>query len=276
MQNLLRFLLRYHFTILFILIEALAIMLLLQNNNYQNTRFVDFTRNIKGSFYDQTAKIDQYLRLREKNVRLIEENVKLRNYIISNLNTRPDTFMMQVDTTYDQQYEYLSARVINNSVHRMHNYLTLDKGAEDGVQPEMGVISAKGVVGVVRGVSDHFSTVISLLNSELRVSAKLKQSGYYGPLNWTGKDYRYAKLMDIPLHAGVEKGDTVITSGYSAIFPEGVLLGFVEGYQERGGRFYEVDVELSTDFKQLNNVYVIRNLLKKERDQLESNIDAND
>jgi rod shape-determining protein MreC len=276
MQNLLRFFLRYHFTILFILIEALALLLLLQNNNYQNTRFVDFTRNLKGNFYEQTMQVEQYLNLREKNQQLVRENEYLRNYIESNLDFQADTFRMKTDTVYDQQFYYLSARVINNSVNKMHNYITLDKGREDGVKPEMGVTSGEGVVGVVRGVSDHFSTAISLLNSELRVSAKLGKSGYYGPLNWTGRDYQYAKLMDIPLHADVNQGDSVITSGYSAIFPEGILLGYVEDYQEKGGRFYEVDVKLSTDFKKLSHVYIVKNLMREEQDSLEMNLRADD
>lgn len=276
MQNLLRFLLRYHFTLLFFLLEVLAFLLILQNNNYQNTRFVEFTRNLEGSFYQKTMKVEQYLNLREKNRQLVKENEKLRNYIATHLNTGKDTFRRQVDTTYDQQYSYLAARVINNSVNKQHNYITLDKGREEGVTPEMGVVSGQGLVGVVRGVSDHFSTAISLLNSELRVSAKLAGSGYYGPLQWNGRDYRYAKLGDIPLHATVSQGDTVMTSGYSAIFPEGVLIGFVEGYEEKGGRFYEVDVKLSTDFKRLNHVYVVKNLLREEQDSLENKIPAND
>jgi len=276
MQNLLRFFLRYHFTILFLLIEALAILLLLQNNNYQNTRFVGFTRNLKGSFYEKTMKVEQYLNLREKNKQLVRENEYLRNYVASNLDNQPDTFMIQTDTVYDQQYYYLAARVINNSVNKMHNYITLDKGKEEGVKPEMGVISSEGVVGVVRGVSDHFSTVISLLNNELRVSAKLMNSGYYGPLNWAGRDYRYVKLMDIPLHAEINKGDSVITSGYSAIFPEGILLGYVQDFEEKGGRFYEVDVELSTDFKKLGHVFVVKNQMREEQDSLEMNIRTDD
>lgn len=276
MQNLLRFLLKYHFTLLFVLLEALAILLLLQNNNYQNTRFVDFARNVKGTFYEQSMKVEQYLRLREKNQQLVEENERLRNYLATNFRAERDTFRRRVDTTFNQQYRYLSARVINNSVNKQHNFITLDKGEEDGVAPEMGVISGQGVVGVVRGVSDHFSTAISLLNSELRVSAKLSGSGYYGPLNWTGSDYRYAKLGDIPLHATLRHGDTVITSGYSAIFPEGILLGFVDGYEEKGGRFYEVDVELSTHFKRLSNVYIVKNLQSEEQNQLENNIPADD
>lgn len=276
MQNLLRFLLKYHFTLLFVLLEALAILLLLQNNNYQNTRFVELARNVQGTFYEQSMRVEQYLRLRQKNQQLVEENERLRNYIATNLRAEGDTFRRRVDTSFDRQYSYLSARAINNSVNKQHNFITLDKGEEDGVAPEMGVISGQGVVGVIRGVSDHFSTAISLLNSELRVSAKLSGTGYFGPLNWTGRDYRYATLADIPLHARLSRGDTVITSGYSAIFPEGISIGLVDSYEEKGGRFYEVDVELSTNFKRLSNVYIVKNMLSEEQKQLENNLPADD
>lgn len=274
MQSLLRFLQRYHFTLLFILFEALAITLLIQNNNYQNTSFVRFARNIKGKVYDQTVKIEQYLNLREKNRELKKENAYLRNFIAENLDNEPDTFKKKIDTTYNQQYFYIRATVINNSVNKQHNYITLDKGRAEGVKPEMGVMSSNGIVGVVRGVSQHFCSVISVLNSELSVSAKLKNSGYYGSFNWTGRDYRYGKLQDIPLHVQVNEGDTVITSGYSAIFPEGVMIGFVEDYQEKGGRFLELTVELSTDFKKLNNVYIVKNFLKEEQTELENEFAA--
>jgi rod shape-determining protein MreC len=260
--------------LLFILLEALAITLLIQNNNYQNTSFVRFTRNIKGKFYDQTVKIEQYLNLREKNRKLREENIQLRNFIARNLDTEVDTFRKVIDTAYNQQYYYIRSTVLNNSIFRQHNYITLDKGRSAGVKPEMGVISSEGIVGVVRGVSENFSSVISLLNSELSVSAKLKNSSYYGSFNWTGRDYRYGKLQDIPLHVDVSIGDTVITSGYSAIFPEGILVGFVEEYQEKGGRFLELTVELSTDFKKLNNVYIVKNLLKEEQKELENEFTA--
>ena len=259
-----------NFTLLFILLETLAIVLLIQNNNYQNTSFVRFTRNIKGKFYDQTVKVEQYLNLREKNKTLKEENVYLRNFIAKNMDAEVDTFKKKIDTSYNQQYYYIWATVLNNSINKQHNYLTLNKGSAAGVKPEMGVISSNGIVGVVREVSEHFCSVISLLNSELSVSAKLKNSGYYGSFNWTGRDYRYGKLQDIPLHVQVSEGDSVITSGYSAIFPEGILVGFVEDYQEKGGRFLELTVELSTDFKKLNNVYIVRNLLKEEQKQLEN------
>lgn len=276
MQNLIRFLIKHHFFILFIFIEAFALFLLINNNNYQQTKFVDFTRAFSGAFYNQVDKIDDYLTLKKKNQRLIEENTRLRNLIAKQLEINPDTFKLKVDTTYNQQYEYIPAEIIKNSVNKQHNYLTLNRGELDNIKPGMGVVTSNGVIGVVRGVSDHFSTAMSLLNTELRVSSKLKESEFFGPLSWTGSDYRYAHLREIPLHADVEKGDTVVTSGYSSIFPEGISVGYVEDYEEKGGRFYEMKVQLSVDFKRVSDVYIIRNLRKKERKKLENQANYND
>lgn len=269
MQNLIRFLIRYHFSLLFILIEALAIFLLIQNNNYQKTKFVGFTRNIKGSFYQQSVKINNYFHLREENQKLAKENVQLKNFIEKNLETRADSFNTVTDSIYNQQYSYIRADILNNSINKQHNYITIDKGREDGIEREMGVISPNGIVGIISGVSKHFATAISVLNSELKISAQLKNSGYFGSLSWSGRDYRFVQLKDIPLHADINTGDTIITSGYSAIFPEGIMIGFVEDYEERSGRFLEIKVRLSNDFKKLSNVYVVKNLLKEEQQSIE-------
>ncbi len=276
MQNLLRFLLRYHFFILFIFIEFFSVFLLIANNNYQNTKFVNFTRTVSGSFHQQMNKIENYLSLRERNKLLKEENIQLRNYIEQYISTTPDNIEILEDTVYDKQFEYIGARVINNSTNKQHNYLTLDKGSESGIRPDMGVVSMNGVVGVVRGVSDHFSTVISLLNNGLRISSKHKKSGYFGSLNWEGRDYQYARLGEIPLHTDLSKGDTIVTSGYSTIFPEGFPIGFVDSWEEKGGSFYEIRVRLSTDFKKINEVYVIKNIYKEEQEKLEEESLSND
>lgn len=276
MQNLLRFLLRYHFTILFIFIEFFSVFLLITNNNYQNTKFVNFTRTLSGSFDQKVNKVENYLSLREKNKQLKQENIQLKNYIEQYLTTEIDSLEILEDTVYDQQFEYIGARVINNSTNKQHNYITLDRGSESGIEPDMGVVSMNGVVGVVRGVSDHFSTVISLLNNELRISSKHDKSGYFGSLSWDGRDYHYARLGEIPLHTDLSKGDTIVTSGYSTIFPEGILVGFVDSWEEKGGSFYEIKVRLSTDFKKISEVYVIKNIYKEEQEKLEEESMSND
>lgn len=270
MQSLLRFLLRYYFVFLFILIEALSISILVNNNNYHNSKFVGFTRTLSGGFYKKIDNIRQYAKLKDINERLAKENLKLRNSLASH-EDQPEQIQITslTDTTGENQFHYLRARVINNSINKQHNYITLDQGEAEGIEPEMGVVADGGVVGVVKGVSKHFSTVISILNSELKISAKHKKTGYFGSLNWDGNDYRFVRLQEIPLHADLAKGDSIITSGYSTIFPEGILIGFVEKWEEKGGSFNEVTVRLSLDFKKLSHVYVIKNAFANEQKEIE-------
>ncbi|PLX11513.1 MAG: rod shape-determining protein MreC [Marinilabiliales bacterium] len=276
MRSLLNFLLRIHFLLLFILIEVFSFSLLINNNNFHKARFVNFTRQFAGNYYQKTTKLKEYLSLAEENQRLAEENNRLLNIIESTYKSDEIFFRSVNDTILNQRYRYTSARVINNSINKKHNFLTLNKGGQQGLKPEMAVVSNGSIVGVVKGVSKNYSTVISLLNLDLRISAKVKKNGYFGSLNWNGEDYQTAILKEIPLHANILVGDTIITSGFSSIFPEGVLIGFIKSFEEKAGSFYEIEVDLSTDFKSLDNVSVIGNLLQTEIKNLEQETENND
>ena len=276
MRSLLNFLLRIHFLLLFILIEVFSFSLLVNNNNFHKARFVNFTRQFAGKFYDKTTKLKEYLSLVEENERLAKENNRLLNIIESTYKSDDFFFRSINDTILNQRYKYTSARVINNSINKKHNFLTLDKGRQQGLKPEMAVVSNGSIVGVVKGVSNNYATVISLLNLDLRISAKVKKNGYFGSLNWKGSDYQSAILNEIPLHANILVGDTIVTSGYSSIFPEGVLIGFIKDFEDKSGSFYEIEVELSTEFKSLDNVNVIGNLLQTEILELEKEAEKND
>mgnify|MGYP001143045524 CR=1 FL=1 len=276
MKSLLNFLLRIHFLLLFILIEVFSLTLLVNNNNFHRARFVNFTRQLAGKFYDRTANLKQYLSLTEENERLTEENNRLLNIIESTYKSDEIFFRSINDTVYNHRYRYTTARIINNSINKKHNFLTLNKGGLQGLRPEMAVVSKGNIVGIVKGVSKNYATVISLLNLDLRISAKVQKNNYFGSLNWDGKDYKTAVLHEIPLHADIQVGDTIITSGYSSIFPEGILIGFIKDFEEKSGSFYEIDVELSTNFKRLDHVNVIGNLLQTEKQQLEEQVIKND
>jgi rod shape-determining protein MreC len=174
------------------------------------------------------------------------------------------------DTVYRQKYTYTSAKVVNNSTNRRDNYLTLDKGSKQGIRNNMAVISSTGVVGVVKDVSDNFCTVISLLHSDLTISSKLKKDGSFGPLNWDGVNFSVATLSDIPTHVRLKEGDTVVTSQYSKMFPENIMIGTVQSYYTEPMKpFYTVKVNLSTDFKKLTYVYIVQNKLREEQEALE-------
>ncbi len=270
MKNLLHFIVRFHFTILFVVIEIFCLLLLVSYNNYQKTEFLNSSNVVTGSIYDRVSSTTDYLALAETNEQLNRENTKLKNILAESFKVSVDSSHLYNDSLYQQQYIYRTAKIINNSVNKQLNYITLNKGKIHGIKPEMAVVTDNGVVGVINSVSDNFSTAISLLNSRIRVSAKIKKNNYFGSLTWDGKNYKTARLYEIPFHVQIQVGDTIVTSGYSSIFPEGILLGTVqEVLPESGGNFHDVVIDLSNDFKGISYVKVIGDLMKTERIQLE-------
>jgi len=275
MKSLLNFLVRTHFLLLFILIEIFSISLLVNNNSFQRSRMVNISREFSGNYHRKLADLKEYFELRDINQQLVEENTRLLNILESTYKSDEIFFRNVTDTIYNQRYFYTPARVVNNSVNKMHNFITLNKGKEQGIKPDMAVVSNGSVVGVVKGVSENFATVISLLNLDFKISAKVKKNGYFGSLSWDGKDYQKAVLNEIPLHADIQVGDTIITSGFSSIYPEGILIGYIENFEELSGSFYTIYVRLSTDFKRLNYVNVIGNLTQNEIIDLEQEATKN-
>ena len=181
------------------------------------------------------------------------------------------------DSTGSFPYRFIVADVVSNSVTRLANYVTLNKGRADGVEPDMGVVSDRGVVGIVSTVSEHFSVVIPLLNPKSRLSCKILGSNYFGSLTWNGHDARLANLEELPRHVKFEKGDTVVTSGYSAVFPAGIIVGRVVDYKkQRDDNFYSLDVELATDFRVLDHVRIIKNYRQAEQKKVEQEAKKND
>lgn len=270
MKNLLHFIVRFHFTILFIVFEIFCLLLLVNYNNYQKSEFLNSSNAISGGIYEKVSSVTDYLSLAKTNEELNRENVRLRNLLHSSYKLTTDSSFVFLDTIYKQQYIYRTAKIINNSVNKQLNYITLNKGRIHGIEREMAVVTDNGVVGVVKSVSDNFASVISVLNDRLRISAKLKGNNYHGSLIWDGLDYRKAMLKDIPFHVKIAKGDTIVTSGYSAIFPEGLQLGVVdEVMTSSGSNFQNIKVLLSNDFKSLSYVKVVGDLMKEERLKLE-------
>ena len=243
-------------------------------NNYQNSQFLNSSNVISGGIYNKVSSITDYLSLARTNEELNRENARLRNLLRSSFKLSVDSSFLFTDSIYQQQYIYRTAKIVNNSVNKQLNYITLDKGKIHGIEREMAVITKDGVVGVVKSVSDNYSSVISLLNGRLKVSAKIKGNNYFGSLSWDGKDYRKALLQDIPFHVNIAKGDTIVTSGFSTIFPEGVKLGTVdEILSSSGSNFQNVSVILSNDFKNISYVKVVGDLMKNERIILEKGVE---
>lgn len=270
MRNLARIIIRYHFFILFVIIEIFSLFLLIRYNDYQKRTFLQSSSVLTGNIYKSFSTFTKYLSLSEENRRLAFENSILRSKLIESYKNITTVDKSINDTIYKQQYIYTDARVINNSVNRQNNYLTLNKGSINGIKPEMGVVCSNGVVGVVKSVSKHFCTVISLLNSNLRLSVKLKKSKEIGSLAWDGSDFTKASLNEIPFHVKIKLGDTVITSGYSTMFPDGIIVGNISKSNiPSGSNFYDITVKLTTNFNNLSYVYIVKNLFKEEKIKLE-------
>jgi rod shape-determining protein MreC len=269
MRNLLNFLARYNNLILFLLLEGIAIYLIVTGNNYHNSRFIRGVRGITMVAEKKITDSRNYFRLRKINADLAFENSSLRNRLEKMNRGESAVFFSVSDTILKQQFEYLPAVVTNNSVNKQKNFITLGRGSEQGIAPGMAVLSPEGVAGLIVGTSPNYSVAMSLINIDFRLSSRLKSNGYFGSLAWDGRDYRYAMLNDIPQHVTVSVGDTVETTGYSAIFPAGIMVGIVSDYERSGSDFYHIRVELSTNFHKLSNVTIIKNVRKDEQINLE-------
>jgi len=214
--------------------------------------------------------IVEYLSLKITNNELAEENAKLHSaarnaYII----TDTSTFFTH-DSIYNQQYQYIAAKVIANTTNKRNNYLMLNKGRKHGIDNDLAVVTAGGIVGIVNEVSKNFSYVISVLHLRTGISAKIQSNGQLGSLVWDGQNYRKGILKDIPTHAVIIPGDTVVTSGYSHLFPEGILIGTIHDSKiEPGSNFYTITIDFSVDYNMIYYVEVIKNLYKEEQELLE-------
>jgi rod shape-determining protein MreC len=275
MRNFFLILRKYNFFIAFLLLQGISMYLLVNNNSYQREVVVSFSNQITGQIYAAYADVTDYLTLGITNRLLAEENARLRKADSNSFYDKSFKLIKVNDTLYEQQYEYISARVINNSYTKVNNYLTLDAGKNKGIQRDMAVISSTGVVGIVNDVSEHFCTVISVLNSKTRISSMIKKNGYFGSTIWSGGSPQTGSLLDIPSHAKVAIGDTIVTTSFS-LYPQNIMVGKVAELGTSGESFKEIKVKLSTDFQNISYVYIVRNLLKTERDTLEAKLNAND
>lgn len=269
MRNLLNFIARYNNIIIFLILEGIAFSLLTSENSYHNTRFIKRTRLITAGLERSFSNTRSYFRLRETEAKLSEENAVLRNRIEQRTMNGDSLFFSVTDSLYQQKYVWSSAEVINNSINRQKNFFTLNKGYNQNLATDMAVVSDNGVAGIIVGCSSNYSVVMSLLNIDFRLSARIRSNGYFGSLSWDGRDYKHAVLSEIPQHVTVSIGDTIETTGYSAVFPEGLMVGTISEIEKSGSDFYRISVSLKTDFKKLQYVNVIANLQKTEQQNLE-------
>ncbi|MCC9137118.1 rod shape-determining protein MreC [Pontibacter silvestris] len=278
MRNLFAFIYRFRAFLVFVLLEVLCVYMIVRYNTYQGAAFFNSANKYIGQVLEYQSSVTDYFRLASVNTTLARENAALREEVMRNRleeqadsTDRLDTlYYAPSDTSKLSPYVLHAGRVINNSVRRTNNYLTLSIGTADGVMPGMGVISSHGAVGRIKTVSEHYSTATSLLHSQLLISAKIKSNSTFGTVKWNGGNYRTALLDYIPLHIKPAKGDTIVTSGFNTVFPEGIMIGTINSVEkEQDKSFYTIKVKLAVDFAQLSYVYVVENTLKDERDSLE-------
>ena len=276
MRNLLNFLLKYNYWLLFILLEVICFVLLFRFNNYQQSVFFTSANVVAGKVYEVSGGISSYFHLKSVNEDLLDRNMALEQQI-TNLENRLKDYRIDSITMnsirYLEQADYkiFKAHVIRNSLNQADNYITLDKGSSAGIRPEMGVIDGNGVVGIVYKTSPSYSMVISVLHSKSSISCKIIGSEYFGYLKWEYGDSRYAYLKDLPRHAEFNLGDTVVTSGYSTVFPAGVMVGTVDDMSDSNdGLSYLLKIKLATDFGKLGNVRVISRNGQGEQRELEN------
>lgn len=268
MQQIIYFFIRNKNFLLFAVLFTISIALTIQSHNYHNNKFISSSNFITGGIYTFRNNITDYFSLTKENEDLLEENLTLRaqlDYYKKNI-AAPllDSILIP------NKYEYFTSRVINNNYSKTKNQLTLDKGRNDSIKIDLGVISSKGIVGIVSDVSNNYSTVQSILNTKSRINAKLKKSSHFGSLVWNTKDPNIVQLIDIPRIAEFEKGDTVTTGGRSTIFPEGVLIGTIKDFHlDDDDNYYYVNIDLFNDMTSLENVYLIKNNDAQEIYELE-------
>lgn len=249
--------------------------LLFHNNPYQQHVYLTSANAVSASVYNGMSTVTSYFNLRDINEDLQERNALLEMEVISLRNQVNDLRLLTTDSAsvpaIANQYEFITARVISNSITSAHNYITINRGTEDGIKPEMGIVNQNGIVGTVDVVGTHASRVISLLNSDFRLSCKVKGSDSFGSLVWDGESPYYAVLEEMPRHMKYHQGDTIVTSGYSSVFPEGIIVGTIESDQkEISDNFISLRIKLTTDFTQLSTVRAIKSSLKAELDALNS------
>lgn len=269
MRNILVFIIRYHFLLLFLVLESFSVAMLVNSTYYQSSVILKAGSRVTGRFYTSISNATDYLKLRTTNEQLARENAMLRQMKgVSFLKNDTSTFWVN-DTLYKQQYKYVVAKVVLNTVGKRNNYLMLDKGSRSGITKDMAVITSDGIVGTVVNVSENFSWVMSLLNKHTRISGRITKNNQMGTIVWNGIDHLYGTLTDIPAHVKIAKGDTIVSSGYSYIFPAGLMIGTISDFRvEQGDHFYIIPFRFSVDFNTLQYVYVVNNLMKSEQDSL--------
>jgi len=278
MKNILALLRKYYVFLIFVGLELISLSILFANNRYHQAEFLHHSSDMVGNIYERRARLSEYLRLGEINNKLSLEIAQLREQ-----NPMSDFFIRRdynpiTDTAHFQRYSYRTAKVVNASVNREKNYLMIDRGSIGEVHPDMGVISDGNIVGVVRSVSDHFAIVMPIIHADFKASVRLKRLGIFGSLVWgRSRNPEIAEVQDIPKNIPVQIGDTIITTGYSSFFPSHVHAGIVEEIDDVSNNDNHIlKIRLGANYRRLDHVLVVSDLMKTEADSLTQQIEQQD
>lgn len=268
MNNLIKFIGQYHFFFLFLFLQIFNVFLIFQYNSYQKAGFVNAANKVTGSVYKSFNQVTHYIGLRAVNEQLALENAQLKNQLKKVYYAEIPTMINDTVFLYDtlcidtfKNFNYTAANIISNTINKQKNIIFIDKGQKDQVENGMGVLSSQGVVGVVLQSSNNYATIMPIIHRDAFISAKIKSTGYFGNLSWNGKNIRIAQLSEIPNHIAPSKGDTIVTSGFSHLFPADELIGYIEDFNEIPGTgFLNINVKLATNFAKLKHVYIVENI----------------
>jgi rod shape-determining protein MreC len=269
MQQIFNFIFKNSNRLLFLLLLVVSLLLTIQSHSYHRSKIISSANFFTGGIYEKINNINEYFSLKAQNEELAVENARLKSLLF---NTKDTTAVPTLDTIRGiKKTDIIVSKVIHNSYSVYENFLTINKGAGMGIKPKMGVINSAGIVGIVDKTSKNYATVISILNIESKINAKIKKSNHFGSLVWNGKSTGFVQLIDVPRLAGVRKGDTIVTGGESIIFPENIGIGTIERvYTDDVTHYYTLDIKLFNDMTNLGHVYVIKNKDAEEITNLEN------
>lgn len=273
MKNLIHFIMRYSAWFVFAFYVIISLLLLVTGNNYQRSVYLTSANYVTGSVYKAASQVTGYFHLKTINEDLQANNALLQNEVLNLKEQLAQYKVLASDSllpiNYPDRFGYVSAAVINNNTSHRKNFFTIDKGALDGIKSGMGVVDHNGVAGIVNVTGPHMSRVISLLNENQHFSVKLKDTEFIGSMSWKGGDPTIGYVEEIPRHARYNIGDTIVTSGYSTTFPEGIPVGKVLARVKSGDdSFFTLKIKLATDFRSLSTIRVVKDIYKTEIDSL--------
>ncbi len=279
MRSILDILIKHNHWFLLFLLEGISFVLIVSFNNYQKATMFTSANSVVGNIYSAMSNVNGYFGLKGENRNLVEHNKQLLGDIQmlkARLREYEDSAAIATATQATQPshgFHYNTARVVNNSINKVNNYITIDKGTSQGVKDQMGVFNNQGVIGVTVSSSGSFTVVMPLLNSKSIISCKVKDKALC-TLKWDGNDTQYSYLIDLPRYELFETGDTVVTSGFSSIFPEGIPIGSIDSLEDSDdGQSYRARVRLFVNFSNIDNVFVVGNNNREEQEVLENTID---